>query len=156
MRKLGFMVLSCLMVVAVWSFSATVVSAQTVKIPYVISMDGWWTGIAITNESDDPIDDMLMFFTTDEGESCSSNFKLQTREEVQGEKTIEVCFPYSRKLDEIAPGAILVNTIEGLYDGKLPSKMGSVELSSSNGGPFSVTVYIGSPSGFAYQVFYSK
>ena len=155
MRKFGFLVLSCLIMVVVWSFSVATVSAQEVKIPYVVSMGGWWTGIAITNDSDDPIDDMSMSFITDKGKSCSTmpNFKTSNGDR---ERSASLCVPYIRTLDVIAPHAILINTVEGLFNGSLPSNAGSVVLSSENGGSFSVTVYIGSPSGFAYQVFHSE
>ena len=47
--------------------SSIAFSAQQVEIPYVISGDGWWTGIAITNEAGTEIDDMKISFITNAG-----------------------------------------------------------------------------------------
>ena len=51
------------------SSPAFAISGQQVKIPYVVSMDdvGWWTGIAITNNSGSSITDMKLAFTKDNG-----------------------------------------------------------------------------------------
>jgi hypothetical protein len=163
MKRFGIAVLGCfLMLVMVWCGSAAAVSSQEVKIPYVISGDGWWTGLAITNESGDAIDDMLMSFTTASGQSGKKvpPFKPHlgiASDDAGGVKNVFI--PYLKQLDEIAPHAILIGTVDSLFGGdggSLPSSAGSVILSSESGSKFSVTVYIGNATGFAYQVFHSQ
>ena len=49
--------------------SSSVFAGQKVNIPYVVSAGDWWTGVAITNNSVDPITDMKLYFTTSTGAS---------------------------------------------------------------------------------------
>ena len=67
---------------------------------------------------------------------------------------------YMTTLDEIPGNAMLINTISALYTGEgtktLPSDAGSVLFSHSGTEEFSVTVYIGNATGFAFQVFESE
>lgn len=141
-------------------------SGQQVKIPYVVSMAdaGWWTGIAITNDSGDPITDMKLTFITNNGNSgafitLKGDFYFEPGP-IGPAPIGKVWMSYATDLAEIAGHAQLVDTLAGLYAGEgiktLPSDYGSVVLSHTGSEQFSVTVYIGSPDGFAYQVFKSE
>ncbi|MBN2808821.1 MAG: hypothetical protein JXR80_04940 [Deltaproteobacteria bacterium] len=142
--------------------STFALAGQTVKIPYVVSDDsGWWTGLAITNHSSSAITDMKLYFTTDTG--ASSNLEsppVMKTAILDPDPMIILPIYYNTALPEIAGNAILTNTLTGLYTGEgsktLPSNAGSVVLTHSGNQEFSVTVYIGGPTGFAFQVFNSE
>lgn len=150
---------------------ALAASGQQVKIPYVVSMpgSGWWTGIAITNNANATIADMEILFTTTAGISGHTIFAktsaggldpAEVFEPIPGPvEPMPIYVNYSTELDEIAPYAMLVNTLDGFYAGDsgktLPAETGSITLYHSGSAAFSVTVYIGSPEGFAFQVFHS-
>ena len=129
---------------------APVAAKQQVEIPYVVSLpdQGWWTGFAITNNGDQAITLLKLKFITDAGQEGSS----------------PIFDDYQTLLAPIAKHAMRVNTLANLYAGEgdslhppeLPSAYGSVVLSHPGDEPFSVTVFIGNPAGFAYQVFQSS
>ena len=140
------------------SSSALAASGQEVRVPYVVSSsDGsWWTGIAITNGSGNAITDMELAFTTDTG---SSRYLIT----LDGNNLEFLPYVYYKTdLAEIAGNAILIDSLPNLYAGTgivpktLPSEAGSVIFSHTGDEPFFVTVYIGGPTGFAYQVFESN
>jgi len=138
--------LMLLMVVAVQPAGAE----QRVEIPYVVSMPdlGWWTGLAITNNGDLVMTQVVLKFTTNSG----------------AEGSTPVFEDYQTLLPPIARRAILVDTLDNLYAGsgntmhppELPSQIGSVVISYPGDVPFSVTMFVGNPDGFAYQVFKSS
>ena len=142
-------------------------SAQQVEIPYVISGDGWWTGIAITNEAGTEIDDMKISFTTDTG--ATGGYFLPFLKSVAigpipgpGDHPgiPKIWVDYETDIAAIAGNAILAKTIDGFYSGEgskvLPSTTGSITLSHTGSEKFSVTVYIGNDNGFGFQVFRSS
>ncbi|MEA1921363.1 MAG: hypothetical protein U9N63_01780 [Pseudomonadota bacterium] len=147
-------ILCALIISSSMTFAA---SGQQVKIPYVVSDGSWWTGIAITNNSGDPITDMLLSFTTDEGKSGGffQPPKPPPGPPVLEREALPLFIPYSTELAEIDGYAQLTNSLATLYGRNLPSDSGSVILSHTGSESFSVTVYIGSPTGFAFQVFNS-
>lgn len=158
-RKQTLLITATLLCALILSTTPTLAaSGQEVKIPYVVSMSssGWWTGIAITNGSGNPITDMVLAFTTDDGDP-GALMLLENRREFQ--PPIDY---YETELDDIPGNAILSGTLASLYAGKglvpktLPSEIGSVVLAHIGDEPFKVTVSIGSPNGFAYQVFESN
>ncbi len=136
-----------------WAFQPPVegeAPGQEVNIPYVVSIseNGWWTGISITNDSDVSLEGMRLQFRTATGADGYRPNKIAP------------FVKYETVLEEIGPRAMLVGTLSKLYSGgiaikQLPSEYGSVRLYHPGDDPFSVTVYIGGPSGFAYQVFRS-
>ncbi|MBN2707279.1 MAG: hypothetical protein JXR89_12690 [Deltaproteobacteria bacterium] len=135
---------------------------QQVKIPYVVSMPdaGWWTGIAITNDSGEIITNMELAFTTASGYSGLIFKTRAVTEPIVGPIGPIVPISYTTTLEDIAAHAILVNTLDALYTGSgsktLPSETGSIVLSHTGSAPFYVTLYIGNPEGFAFQVFKSE
>ena len=145
------------------SSSALAVGGQQVKIPYVVSMDdvGWWTGIAITNNSSSSITDMKLAFTKDNGANGWYMPPLliapppSERSVIPGPLML-----YETDLDTIAGNAILSGTLAALYAGEgtksLPSDIGSVILYHTGSESFTVTVSIGNDNGFAYYVFESE
>ena len=159
-KKQLLLIIATILCALILSSSMTFAAGQQVKIPYVISMDdaGWWTGIAITNNSGDPITDMKLSFTTNEGAS-GSYWKIPeppTPPFQPLERTVSPIFvPYETNLAEIDGYAQLSDSLPNLYAKTLPSETGSVILSHTGSEEFSVTVYIGSPTGFAFQVFNS-
>ena len=142
--------------------SSLVLGDQQVKIPYVVSTGDWWTGITITNNSSNPITDMKLSFTKNNGASGWYMPPLHIATPPPSERTapLGIFMPYATNLEEIAGHALLVNTVAALYTGDgtktLPSENGSVILSHTGSEQFSVTVYIGSSLGFAFQVFESS
>ncbi len=158
-KKQTLLIIATIMCALIISSSiALAASGQQVKIPYVVSMDdaGWWTAFAITNNSGDPITDMTLYFTTSAG---ASGFTLPVLDDPFDPPKLAIpgiFINYSTVLDEIAGNAILINTLPALYTGDgtktLPSDAGSVILAHTGDEPFSVTVYIGSPTGFAFNV----
>ncbi len=165
-----FLLIACLFCALIICSSSIAMSAQQVKIPYVVSGDGWWTGIAITNESDDSIDDMKLSYTTNEG---ASGVYVYIRKAVigpiapPGPGIIDPHAPiipkiwsaYETNLAAIDGHALVAKTIDDFYSGDgtktLPSDSGSVVFSHEGAEKFYVTVYIGSATGFAFQVFES-
>lgn len=161
MKKAG-MVGFCLLVLLLCSAQVYAVGGQQVKIPYVISMpgSGWWTGIAITNNANEPITDMEILFFTNSGHSgYNIGGTKEIMEPIDPPEIPSIYIEYSTELDEIDAYAMLVNTLDGFYAGDstktLPTETGSIILSHSGSAQFSVTVYIGNPDGFAFQVFES-
>jgi len=156
-----FLFVTSLLCALILGYSAIAMSAQQVKVPYVVSNGSWWTGIAITNESNDPIDDMTIYYTTKDG--VQGKWSVPFRKTVDSNNKLVLIkkkwIPYSTSLPTIAGHAILVNTVDGLYKGSgtktLPSDPGSIILKHNGNQKFSVTVYIGSGSGFAFQTFES-
>jgi len=166
MRKKQLLLIIATIMCALILSSSMTFATEEVKIPYVISADGWWTGIAITNNSGDPITDMKLYFTTNTGASSASMLPIKTL--VLGPVIPGPVIPgpiiphtifFNTTLNEIPAHAQLTNTIDGFYTGvgtkTLPSGTGSVVFSNPGNEEFSVTVYIGSPNGFAFQVFNS-
>ncbi len=163
-KKQLLLIIATILCALILSSSMTFAAGQQVKIPYVISMDdaGWWTGIAITNNSGGSITDMKLSFTTNAGVSGwywkipdpTPPLPLIERTAPPG-----IFVPYATNLVEIDGYAQLSDSLANLYasDGakNLPSETGSVILSHTGSEEFSVTVYIGSPDGFAFQVFNS-
>jgi len=166
-----FLLIACLFCALIICSSSIALSAQQVKIPYVISGDGWWTGIAITNESDDSIEDMKLSYTTNEG---ASGVYVYIRKAVIGPidpplgpgeikppvpALPKIWMAYETNLEAIDGHALVAKTINGFYSGDgaktLPSDSGSVVFSHEGSEKFYVTVYIGSATGFAFQVFES-
>ena len=155
MRKKQTLLIIATLLCALILSSSLALAAQQVKVPYVVSTGGWWTGIAITNNSGTTITDMELFFTTDGGASNSWGLRA-----VFPDPIFPPIVNYSTDLEEIAGYAMLVNTLAILYTGDgtktLPSDRGSVVLSHTGDEQFSVTVFVGGPDGgFAYQVFES-
>ena len=145
--------------------ASTVMSAQQVKIPYVVSGDGWWTGIAITNSADTEIEDMKLSFTTKDGATGHfAFFKTAVFEPIDDKVDpiipVKRWIPYTSEIPTIAKRALVAKTIDNFYAGEgstsLPSSSGSVIFSHPGDEKFSVTVYIGGPNGFAFQVFESS
>lgn len=152
--------------------ASTVMSAQQVKIPYVISDGNWWTGIAITNNADTAIEDMKLFFTTKDGASGHFYFAKTAVPPVIDPSIpkdplipVDPVIPhklwvdYESDIATIAGGALAAKSIDDFYAGtgsaSLPSTSGSVILSHPGDEKFSVTVYVGNSDGFAFQVFES-
>ncbi len=133
--------------------SSSVFAGQKVNVPYVVSALDWWTGIAITNNSVDPITEMKLYFTTSTG---ASGFYTQPFDPLPKLAIPGIFINYMTNLDEIAGSAMLIGTISALYAKTLPSDAGSVLFSHSGSEKFSVTVYIGNSAGFAFQVFESE
>ncbi len=158
-RKQLLLIITTILCTLILSSSHTF-AAQQVKIPYVVSVGDWWTGIAITNNSGDTITDMKLYFTTDEGAS-SSGLIFESIKTALPEPIIPgpIVISYSTDLAEIAEYAMLVDSLENLYTGEgtktLPSDTGSVIIGHTGDQEFYVTVYIGSSLGFAFQVFES-
>ncbi len=142
------------------SSSALAASGQEVRVPYVVSSDdgSWWTGIAITNGASSAITDMELAFTTDTGSSGYTSKSPM----FENDRELFPFVYYKTDLAEIAGDAILIDSLPNLYAGTdivpktLPSEAGSVIFSHTGDEPFFVTVYIGGPTGFAYQVFESN
>lgn len=141
--------------------SSTAFSDQQVEIPYVISGDGWWTGIAITNETGTEINNMKLYFTTNMG--ASGVYVSVLKAAVPG--PIQPNIPkkwvdYETDIPAIGSFAILANTLANFYKGDgnkaLPSSTGSIMLTHTGSEKFSVTVYIGYDNGFGFQVFKSS
>ncbi len=156
MKKRTLLIAATLLCALILS-SSYALSAQQVEVPYVVSGDGWWTGIAITNKSGDPITDMKLSFTTDEGVSGYNlpSFDPPVKTAIPG-----IFITYSTNLDEIAGHAMQVDLLSTLYTGEgtktLPSDRGSVIFSHTGDEEFYVTAFVGGPDGgFAYQVFES-
>ena len=153
------MLITSLLCTLILGVSATVMSAQQVKVPYVVSSDSWWTGIAITNDSDQEINDMTIYYTTKDG--VQGTFVPLHKVAFEPVEPIQpkVFVPYKTALPAISGHAMLINTLDGLYKGDsnktLPSAPGSIILKHSGNQKFSVTVYIGSGEGFAFQTFES-
>ncbi len=161
-----FLLIASLFCALVICSSSIALSAQQVKIPYVISGDGWWTGIAITNESDNSIEGMKISYTTNDGASGiyvyirSAVFEPITPPgEIDPPTLSKIWMDYETSLATIDGHAIVAKTINDFYssDGAktLPSDRGSVIFSHEGSEKFYVTVYIGSATGFAFQVFES-
>ena len=157
MRKNRALLITAIMLCAmiISGFFTLAAGDQQVKIPYVVSTGGWWTGIAITNNSGTTITDMELSFTTDGGYSNSWGLRAAFPDPI-----LPPLVNYATDLEEIAGYAMLVNTLAILYTGDgtktLPSDRGSVILSHTGDERFSATVFIGGPDGgFAYQVFES-
>ena len=155
-----FLLVTSLFCTLILCCSSIAISAQQVKIPYVVSDGTWWTGIAITNQSGDAIDNMKIFYITATGED--GRWVTPVRLAIPGPidpGIIRRWIPYETMLPTIGGKAILVNTVNGLYEGDddkiLPSSPGSIILEHPGNEKFSVTVYIGSGVGFAFQVFES-
>jgi hypothetical protein len=150
MKRFLFLLMGSLLVLVMVTAARPVQAEQRLEIPYVISIpdQGWWTGIAITNRSDEVMTQLVLKFITNSGEEGST----------------PVFEDYQTLLSPIPRRAILVDTLANLYAGsgntmhppELPSPVGSVILSYPGEVPFSVTVFIGSPTGFSYQVFKSS
>ena len=165
-KKQLLLIIATILCALILSSSMTFAAGQQVKIPYVISVEdtGWWTGIAITNNSGGSITDMKLSFTTNEGVS-GWYWKIPEPPtpplQPLSERTAPpgVFTPYATNLEEIEGYALLSGSLANLYAGEnkknLPSETGSVILSHTGSEEFSVTVYIGSPDGFAFQVFNS-
>ncbi|MCK5539401.1 MAG: hypothetical protein KAI69_00620 [Deltaproteobacteria bacterium] len=143
------------------SSSALAVSGQQVKVPYVVSMSdvGWWTGIAITNNSGSAITDMKLAFTKDNG--SSGWYMPPLMAPPPSERSVAgILMPYETDLDTISGYAILSGTMASLYAGEgtktLPSDVGSVIFYHTGSESFTVTVSIGNANGFAYYVFESE
>jgi hypothetical protein len=159
-----FLLIASLFCALIICSSSIAMSDQQVKIPYVISGDGWWTGIAITNESDNAIEDMTLYYTTDKG--ASGTF-FATRSAVigpggpggPGDLPQKVWTAYKTNIGAIDKNSIVAKTVTDFYSGDgakiLPSNSGSVVFSHEGSEKFYVTVYIGSATGFAFQVFES-
>ncbi len=150
--------------------ASTVMSAQQVKIPYVVSGDGWWTGIAITNDSDTAIEDMKLYFTTKAGTSGHYFYNKTALPpaidpDLHPDLDPGIIIPgkvwvdYKSDISTIPKRALIAKTIDDFYAGEgsasLPSTSGSVVFNHPGDEKFSVTVYIGSSTGFAFQVFES-
>ncbi len=159
-----FLLIACLFCALIICSSSIAMSAQQVKIPYVISGDGWWTGIAITNESDDSIDDMKLSYTTNEGASGVYVYIRKAVGPIAPPGGVNPIIPkiwsaYETNLAAIDGHALVAKTIDDFYSGDgtktLPSDSGSVVFSHEGAEKFYVTVYIGSATGFAFQVFES-
>ena len=165
-----FLLIACLFCALIICNSTIALSAQQVKIPYVVSgYGGWWTGIAITNESDNSIDDMTLYFTTDEGASGRNVIRLGVDPIIPGPikpnpiipgpiKPVPLWLAYKASVPEISKHSILAKTLADLYgaNATLPSQRGSIVLSHTGSEKFSVTLYIGNPTGgFGFQVFKS-
>ncbi|MEA3347822.1 MAG: hypothetical protein U9Q39_02040 [Pseudomonadota bacterium] len=135
---------------------------QQVKIPYVVSMEsaGWWTGIAITNNSSSSITDMKLAFTKDNGANGWYLPPLISTPPSERSAPPGRFIPYETDLDTISGNAILSGTLAALYAGEgtknLPSDIGSVILYHTGSESFTVTVSIGNDNGFAYYVFESE
>ncbi len=161
MRRKQLLLIIATILCAMLLSSSHAFAAQQVKIPYVMSVGDWWTGIAITNNSGDSITDMKLYFTTDEGASGWYMPPLHIATTPESERTapLGILMPYATDLAEIAGYAMLVDSLENLYTGEgtktLPSDTGSVIIGHTGDQEFSVTVYIGSSLGFAFQVFES-
>lgn len=155
-KKQLFLIATTLLCTLILSSSLTLAaSGQKIKVPYVISANGWWTGIAITNDDATPITDMKLLFTTSDGDTgWTPELAPPPQSERKG-----FLIPYSTDIEEIAGYAIVINTVSALYTGEgtktLPSDAGSVSFYHSGTQEFSVTVYIGNATGFAFQVFHS-
>ena len=141
--------------------ASIVLSAQQVKVPYIISDGTYWTGIAITNDSGEDIEDMTIYFTKATG--VSGYWFPSTPPKLALEDPIGPIIPrwinYSTNLGTISDYAILANTVAGFYAGdtskSLPSNTGSVILGHTGDEEFTVTVYIGNATGFAFQTYSS-
>ncbi len=155
------MLITSLMCTLIFGISAMALSAQQVKVPYVVSSDSWWTGIAITNNSDEAITDMTLYYTTKDGVQGefvpikSRGLVLEPTQPI----IKKIFAPYKTTLPTISGHAMLLNTLNGLYKGDsnktLPLSPGSIILKNNGDQKFSVTVYIGSGEGFAFQTFES-
>ncbi len=168
-----FLLITSLFCTLMLCFSTIAFSAQQVTIPYVISgYGGWWTGIAITNESGTAIDEMKISFTTDTG-ATGHKVPIIGRNGLQIEPDpntipgkVDPAIPtvwvaYETDIATIAGHAMAVDLVKNFYKGDgsktLPSERGSVTFSHPGSGKFSVTVYIGNPDGgFSFQVFESR
>ena len=159
-KRLLLIITTILCTLIISSSLALAVGGQQVKIPYVVSTGDWWTGIAITNNSGDQITDMKLYFTTDRGNSNSWGLRaVLPGPVIPGPIIPSPLVNYSTNLEEIAGYALLVDTIANLYTGDgtntLPYDAGSLIFSHTGSEQFTITVYIGSPLGFAFQVFES-
>ena len=163
-KKQLLLIIATILCALILSSSMSFAAGQQVKIPYVISNDaGWWTGIAITNNSGDPITDMKLYFTTNTGAS-NSLMAPQPKTLIPDPKIPDPIIPriifYNTTLDDISGNAQLSNTIDRFYTGEgsktLPSGTGSVVFSHPGDEEFAVTVYIGYGTGFAFQCFISS
>jgi hypothetical protein len=159
-----FLLVASLFCALIICSSSIALSAQQVKIPYVVSGDGWWTGIAITNESDDSIEDLKLTYTTNKGASGEYVYikkaVIGPIDPPHGPVIPKIWMAYETNLEAIDGHSIVAKTINDFYSGDgaktLPSDSGSVVFRHEGSEKFYVTVYIGSATGFAFQVFESS
>ena len=100
--------------------------ADLIHIPYVTVGGEWWSGLAVTNLSDQELL-VAIYATTEDGVEKSGEFFV------------------------VKPHGMHVDLLQKYFAGGLPASRVHVRLGSLLGNPFKATLYVGNNSGFSFQ-----
>jgi len=142
MKKKVFVVAAALFLVS-WVFAGPVAADQVVRVPYMVSVGGWSTGVAITNLADTEITDLTLDMVKENGSwhGVLSNYRTN----------LGTLDPYAQKTD----------FIESLYGKTWTQTRFWCEIWHSGPEKFAVSVFVmnnetGHAEGFGFHPFFSE
>ncbi|TVQ85274.1 MAG: hypothetical protein EA400_16125 [Chromatiaceae bacterium] len=117
--------------------SAHAFASRFAEIPYAVTGTGWWSGLAITNLSDAPINPIVYYRKDDGSQSCKS-------------------------IGAIGPGAVYANRVDLIFPASALTPRGSLRVAHNDDDDqaFSATLFVGrsveSGGGFGFQNYASR
>jgi hypothetical protein len=159
-KMLSFIAAVSLIAAASVGFAAT---DQVVRIPYVVNVGGWSTGLAITNLSDSTITGLTLDLVKEDGtwHSLPSPVVVSASDVSHHAKGGPVGYNFRVILGFIAAHAIMVNFLESIYGDALPDSRMWCEIWHNGAAAFAVTVFVmnvitGQAEGFGFHPFFSE
>lgn len=137
MKKAGKFLVPFVMVAALLA-SASAFAGQEVVIPYALTVEGWESGLAITNLSDEDIDQLAIDFYPSDGDF-----------QVQRDRAV---------IDSVGARAMVVEQATNLYPGEsFATGQYSLRIFHSGDQPFGVAIFVlNMVQGFGFQQFKSE
>ena len=105
--------------------------ADVLIIPYATSGGEWWSGLAVTNLSNQDLV-VAIYATTEQGVEKGGNFFV------------------------IKAHGMRVDTLDKFFTGGLPASRVHVRLGTLAGSPFKATLYVGNNTGFGFHHYDSQ
>lgn len=136
---------------------------QVVRIPYLVNVGGWSTGLAITNLSNSTITDLTLDLVKQSGSWHSLPIPIEvTASDISHDvKAGPTGYNYRSVLGDLAPYAMMVDFLGTLYGASLPDSRMWCEIWHSGLEAFAVTVFVmnvttGQAEGFGFHPFFSE
>jgi hypothetical protein len=163
MKKAAFCFMTVIFILAAASTGFTATDL-VVRIPYLVNVGGWSTGLAITNLSSTEITGLTLDLVKQNGSWHSEPLPVAVtsdREYDGSEKAPPTYYNYRTVLGTIAPYAMTVGFLSTLYGKTLPDSRMWCEIWHSGIEAFAVTVFVmnvttGQAEGFGFHPFFSE
>lgn len=163
MKKIPLCFITVAALVLVAASSAFAATDQVVRIPYVVNVGGWSTGLAITNLSSTDITGLTLDLVKENGSWHSPIMAVLEKAAAEDSRSGEapITYNYRASLGTLAKYAMMVDFLSTLYGNALPDNRMWCEVWHSGSQAFAVTVFVmnvttGQAEGFGFHPFFSE